>query len=142
MTPTAPTWAQVEEFLDADGWRRLEGGERGGKRSRHVFYEKTLDNGRVLQTHISHSSSKAMSPGRFSSILHHQLEVSQEEFWACIRSKTPVNRPVALDTPPVAHEAWVIDVLVRELHLTAAEIASLSPEEAQRRVHDHWAKPL
>ena len=42
MTPTAPTWGDVEDFLDADGWRQVEKGERGGSRSRHVFYEKTL----------------------------------------------------------------------------------------------------
>lgn len=82
-----------------------------------------------------------MSAGRFSSILHHQLEVSHDQFWECIRSGRPVNRPVPLDVPPAAHEAWVVEVLVRELHLTAPEIAQLTTDEAQRLVHEHWAKP-
>lgn len=141
MTPAAPTWGDVEDFLGADGWRRLEKGERGGGRSRHVFYEKTLDDGRVLQTHISHSRQKTLSPGRFSSVLRYQLEVSREQFWECIRTQGPVDRPVELDTGPIEHEAWVVAVLVGELHMTADQIAGLSEEEARTLVQDHWSRP-
>ena len=141
MTPTAPTWGDVEDFLDADGWRQVDRGERGGGRSRHVFYEKTLDDGRVLQTHISHSRQKTLSPGRFSAVLRHQLEVSREQFWDCIRTQSAVDRPIELEEGPVEHEAWVVAVLVRELHMTAEQIAALSEEEAQRLVHEHWSRP-
>ena len=106
MTPTAPTWGDVEEFLGADGWRPVEKGQRGGGRSPHIFYEKTLDDGRVLQTHISHSQQKTLSPGRFSSVLRYQLEVSREQFWECIRTQRPVDRPIELEARPVEHEAW------------------------------------
>ena len=86
-----------------------------------MFYEKTLDDGRVLQTHLSHSGQETMSAGRFSGILRHQLEVSREG--------------------PVEHEAWVVAVLVEELHMTPEDLEALSPEEAQRLVGDHWSKP-
>ena len=115
MTPAAPTWGDVEAFLRADGWRQVEKGERGGSRSRHVFYEKILDDGRVLQTHISHSRRKTLSPGRFSSVLRHQLEVSREQFWECIRTQRPVDRPIEREEGPVEHEAWVVAVLVGDL---------------------------
>lgn len=139
MTSTAPTWGDVEDFLDADGWRRVQR-ERGGTRSRHVFYEKTLDDGRVLQTHVSHSRQKTLSPGRFGSVLRHQLEVSREQFWECIRTKRPAGRPVELEAKPVEHDAWVVAVVVGELHMTAGQIAALSTDEAQRLVHEHWSR--
>ena len=141
MTPTAPTWGDVEDFLGADGWRRVEKSVRGGSRSRHVFYEKTLDDGRVLQTHISHSRQKTLSPGRFGSVLRYQLEVSRAQFWECMRTQRPVDRPVELEAAPVEHESWVVAVLVGELHMTAEQIAALSEEEARRLVHEHWSQP-
>ena len=141
MTPTSPTWDDIHEFLDADGWRRIDSSARGGGRGRHVFYEKTLDDGRVLQTHLSHSGQETMSAGRFSGILRHQLEVSREEFWQCIRLRKPVTRPVEVDEGPVEHEAWVVAVLVEELRMTPEELEALSPEEAQRLVGELWSKP-
>jgi hypothetical protein len=139
LTPAAPTWADIEAFVVADGWRRSP--QHGGKRQRHLFYEKVLDDGRVLQTHLSHSTQKSLSPGRFSSILRHQLEVSKEEFWRCIGTGAPVDRPVAVEDAPVEHEAWVVAVLVGELHLDPDEIAALTVEEARQIVHDHWSQP-
>jgi hypothetical protein len=82
-----------------------------------------------------------MSPGRFSSILRHDLEVSKDDFWECIRTGQPVDRPVALDEAPVEHEAWVVAVLAGDLHMSAAEIEALTPEQAQQIVNDHWSKP-
>jgi hypothetical protein len=106
VTPTSPSWGDVEGFLKADGWREVPGGERGGERRWHVFFEKVLDDGRVLVTHISHSRQKALSPGRFGAILRHELEVSKEEFWACLRSGRPAERPIEVDEPePTEHEA-------------------------------------
>lgn len=72
-----------------------------------------------------------------------QLEVSREELWAAIRAGEPVERPVPVDPPEerIEHEAWVVEVLVRDLHMSLEEIATLDPEEARRRVHDHWSRP-
>jgi hypothetical protein len=140
LTPLSPSWADIEEFLRADGWRQLAAQERGGKQQSHIFFEKVLSDGRVLQTHSSHSRQKSVSSGRFQTILRFQLEVSRQEFWECIRSGTPVPRPVDLrEDAPVEHEPWVIEVLVRDLHLSAGEIEALSTEEAQDLVHRHWS---
>lgn len=79
MTPTSATWADVERFLFADGWRQIPAGRRGGKRQRHIFFEKLLADGRILQTHISHDRSKAISPGRFATILREQLHMTAGE---------------------------------------------------------------
>ena len=95
----------------------------------------------MLQTHISHSHQKTIGPARFSSVLRHQLEVSREQFWECIRTQRPVDRPVEVEERPVEHEAWVPAVLVGELHMTPAQIEALSEEEAQRLVQVHWSRP-
>lgn len=80
-----PTWAQVERFCRIDGWREVR---RGG----HVFYEKVLEDGRVLRTHRPHSSRKTMSRGRFKAILRHQLGVTEEEFWQTLATRRPAER--------------------------------------------------
>jgi hypothetical protein len=81
-----------------------------------------------------------MSPGLFGSILRNQLEVSKEEFWECVQTGRPVDRPVPLDEGPVEHEAWVVAVLTGDLHMSAEEIEALSSEEAQQLVHDYWSR--
>jgi hypothetical protein len=142
MTPTSPTWGDVENFLGADGWTQTRPGQRGGRRQSHIFYEKLLPDGRVLQTHISHDRGATISAGRFGSILREQLEVSRREFWDAIRSGNPVARPVPVDEEkPPEHEAWVIRVLVENLHMTAEEIEGLSVEEGQALVHKYWSRP-
>lgn len=80
MTPASPTWGDVEDFLRADSWTRVPRAKRGGTRQSHIFFEKVLASGRVLQTHISHDRGSNLSPGRFGSVLRDQLEVSKGEF--------------------------------------------------------------
>jgi hypothetical protein len=140
VTPASPSWADIEKFLDIDGWRQIPAGERGGRRQAHIFFEKLLPEGRLLQTHISHDRSKKISPGRFGTILREQLGVSRADFWEAIRSGEPVLRPVEAEEAPVEHDAWVIAVLVGELHMGAEEIEGLSEDEAMRLVHEHWTR--
>jgi hypothetical protein len=73
-------------------------------------------------------------------VLRHQLEVSREQFWECIRAQRPVDRPIGLEEGPVELEAWMVAVLVGELHMTAEQIAALSEEEARRLVQEHWSR--
>lgn len=141
MTPTSPTWGDVEQFLAADGWRQLPGSARGGKRQSHIFFEKQLADGRTLQAHISHDRSNTMSPGRFGSVLRWELEVSKDEFWEAIRSGEPVDRPVVLDEEAVVeHPAWVMVVLAGPLHMSADEIAVLTEAEAVDLVQGYWSR--
>jgi hypothetical protein len=142
MTPNAPTWGELEKFLGVDKWTQLAPGSRGGSSEDHVFFEKVLPDGRLLQTHISHSRRGRPSAGRFAAILRYQLEVSREQFWTALRNGEPVDRPAVLEEPElVEHEAWVVAVLARELHMTAAQIAALSVDDAKQRVLDHWSRP-
>ncbi|HTD57722.1 MAG TPA: hypothetical protein VK672_02405 [Solirubrobacteraceae bacterium] len=140
MTPDAPTWGEIEKFLEIDRWTRLPASSRGGPSQRHIFFEKLLDSGELLQTHISHSRGGRASPGRFALILRNQIKVSRTDFWQALRSGQPVTRPVPVEPEQVEHEAWVIAVLAGELHMTADQIATLDVEHARQLVLDHWSR--
>jgi hypothetical protein len=141
MTPSAPTWGEMEKFLQADGWTRLPASSRGGSSENHIFFEKLLDTGELLQTHISHSRRGGPSPGRFGVILRQQIKVSRAQFWEALSSGEPVPHPAPLDTEQqVEHEAWVLAVLTSELHMTAEQIEALDAEQAKQLVLDHWAR--
>jgi hypothetical protein len=128
-----PTWGEIERFCRIDGWRE-------SRRTDHVFFEKVLPDGAVLRTHRSFASAKTMSPGRFKAILRNQLCVSEDDFWRALETGEAVARPSA---PPAqeAVPAYLVRVLKDELHLSEAEIAELSPAEAERLAHEHWSQP-
>lgn len=141
MTKASPSWGDVEKFLAADGWKQIPAAKRGGRRQPHIFFEKQLGDGRILQTHISHDRSGTISAGRFGAILRDQLRVSRAEFWEAMRTGEPVDRPVEPEEyAPVEHEAWVVGTLVGQLHMSAEQIEGLSEEEAIELVHKHWSR--
>jgi hypothetical protein len=142
MTPDAPTWGEMEKFLQADGWTRLPASSRGGSGQRHIFFEKLLDSGELLQTHISHSRRGGPSPGRFGLILREQIKVSRAQFWKALSSGEPRPRPAAVETEQQAeHEAWVMAVLAGELRMTTEQIEALDVDQARQMVLDHWSRP-
>ena len=129
-----PTWGEVEQFCRIDGWHE-------SRRTDHLFFEKTLADGTVLRTHRSFASGKTMSAGRFKAILRDQLQVSAKDFWRALDIGEAVARP---SEPPSAEpglQAYLLRVLKEELHLSEAEIARLTPPEAERLVHEHWSQP-
>ena len=126
------TWAEVEEFCKRDGWQHIRSAD-------HQFYRKVLGDGTVLETHISFSSNKTMSPGRFMSVLRTQLKVSQEDFWDTLRTGKPAPRPSTPLAEPRRHEGWVIQVLTLQLDLGLSQIEQLTPEQAMQLIYDYWS---
>jgi hypothetical protein len=63
-------------------------------------------------------------------------------FREALRSREPVPRPALVDTEQqVEHEAWVLAVLVGELHMTAKQIEEMDVEQARQLVLDHRSRP-
>jgi len=128
-----PTWAEVEAFLRADRWEEVR--ETG-----HAFFRKTLDDGRVLETHRSFAGKKTMSRGRFAAILRSQLECSPDDFWEAIRTGRPMRRPSSLPPPAPTYPLWAVRVLTESLHMTEDEVRALSPEEVVERAEAYWSQ--
>ena len=134
-----PDWSEVEAFCRIDGWQGVD----EGRSADHRYFRLVLDDGTVLETRVSHSENKTMSPGRWKAILRDQLRVSDEDFWRALRTKKPVGRPSA---PPAEEEiqqvpAWAAAVLSTQLGMAPADIAKLGRDEAVERAHEAWSRP-
>lgn len=128
-----PTWGDIDAFCEADGWE-------GDRDTDHAFWEKTLPNGEVLQTHRSFKVSEEIGPNLFGLILRSQLKVSRTEFWEAIRTGKPVTRPVdPLDEVP-AYDAWVVSGLLSKGY-TEDQIREYSPEDAKELLQRLWSEP-
>ena len=133
-----PVWSEVEAFCRIDGWVEVD----KGRSADHRYYRLVMDDGTVLETRVSHSSKKTMSPGRWKAILRDQLHVSDEDFWSTLRTKKSVERPSA---PPDESEieqvpAWAAVVLSSRLKMSPTEIAALGRDRAIQLAHDAWSK--
>lgn len=105
----------------------------------HLTLEFELHDGRILRTRISRPVDRTTyGPSIWSHILRDQLEVSPEEFWACILERQPPDRG-APAMPPDSLPANLVFGLIREVGLTADEVAALSKEEAVARIQRFWS---
>jgi hypothetical protein len=134
-----PDWSEVEAFCRSEGWEEVD----EGRSPDHRYFRLVLEEGIVLETRVSHSSKKTMSPGRWKAILRDQLQVSDEDFWHALRTKKPVRRPSG---PPREEEieqvpAWAASVLSSRLGMSPPEIASLGRDGAIQLAQEAWSKP-
>lgn len=134
-----PAWSEVEAFCRIDGWVEVD----QGRSADHRYFRLVRDDGNVLETRVSHSSKKTMSPGRWKAILRDQLQVSEEDFWSALRTKKSVERPSA---PPAEGEieqvpAWAAMLLSSRLKMSLEEIAALGRDRAIQLAHETWSKP-
>lgn len=127
----APTWGEIEAFLAADkGWKRVRG-------TGHDFYEKTLQDGTVLQTHVSHSKNKSMHPDTFKSLIcARQLQVTGTQFWATISTGKSQRAGVVAVAKPDKLTLALIQEVRRRLHYTDEQLEGLTGTEAKRRLKE------
>lgn len=134
-TSRPPTWREFERLLAIDGWVEL-------RRTGHVFYEKVLTGGEILQTHRSLAGDKSMSVGRFRQILAVQLRVSVSDFWKALATGDPVARPSPEPEPGAASlPVSLVIALERKLGIVQAEIEGLDRPAAQALLDEHRARP-
>ena len=73
---------------------------------------KTLRDGTVLYTQISHGSGSVQDPDLFKFILREELKVTEEQFWACVdRDELPVREGDRVDEPVAPKDAVPYDLL-------------------------------
>lgn len=137
MTSPAPTCADHEKFCRAEGWQPVRDAGRTG--THHVTYELALHDGRILRTRISHPVVRSSySQHIWSHILRDQLDVDQAAFWACLRDGIKPNRG-APESPAGALPAELVNLLLRRVGLSEAEVAAMTRAEAVARMQEYWA---
>jgi hypothetical protein len=129
-----PVWGHIGEFCTADGWSEVRS-DTG-----HIFWERTLPDGTVLQTHRSMDAGKRISPNVFARILRDQLRVNKAQFWEAIRTGQPVDRRMPLDEAPPEYPAWVVVGLLKYGY-TEDQVRGMTPEEAEALLTEKWSTP-
>lgn len=115
---------------------------RGREVGHHVTWELSLADGRVLRTRISHPvNKKAYGPALWKTILRDQLEVTEAEFWACIKDAVRPDRGHAVELPPDALPAQLVNQLIRQAGVAEHEVARMSLPQALEALAAHWSTP-
>jgi len=137
VTWPAPTRQAHEPFCTTEGWQQVRNA-RGQAVSHHVTYELQLHDGRILRTRISHPVNReTYGPSMWSHILQEQLDVDQATFWACVQDGKKPDRGTH-EPPPQALPADLVHLLLTQVHLSEADVAAMSKEEAIARMQRYW----
>lgn len=121
-----------DAFCRTEGWNLVRGAT-GKTVTHHKTYEITLWDGRVLRTRISRPiNSSEYGPRLWSHILKQQLEVTQEEFWDCVRNgKVPDRGFAPMPAPEHSIPLFLLKELIR-LGVSEKDALALTPAEAAR----------
>jgi hypothetical protein len=123
-----------------EGWVRVRDAQ-GRTGTHHVTYELHLHDGRILRTRISHPPDRTTyGKSIWAHILRDQLDVSQDEFWACVKDKVKPDRGTP-KAPAETLPADLVHLLITRLGLDDAEVGKMSKAEAVARIQDYWIQP-
>jgi hypothetical protein len=137
MTWPAPTRKDHEGFCVTEGWQPVRDA-RGRTGTHHVTYELHLRDGRILRTRISHPVNRdGYGPQLWSHILRDQLDVEQPSFWACVQDGIKPGRG-APEPPAEALPADLVHLLITRAHLSEADVAAMTKDEAIASIQRYW----
>ncbi|MDY7100716.1 MAG: cytotoxic translational repressor of toxin-antitoxin stability system [Actinomycetota bacterium] len=141
MSGRVPTRKDHQRFCEVEGWALVRNA-RGGTGSHHLTYELALPDGRILRTRVSHPPNKRdISRRLFAHILRDQLDVAEDEFWACIDDGRPPSRgrPAPPEREPLPPE--IVSLLVTKVGMTEARVRELTKVEAIGILQKYWTSP-
>lgn len=137
MSWPEPTRKDHEAFCAAEGWQRVRDA-RGRTGTHHVTYELAIPDGRILRTRISHPVDRSgYGPSLWSHILRDQLQVTETEFWSCVRENIEPDRG-APELPAAALPADLVHMLIARVGLSEGEVAAMSKDQAVVRLQQYW----
>jgi len=127
-------------FCETEGWQLVRNA-RGRTSGHHALtYELYLHDGRILKTRISQPpDASTYGAAIWGHILRDQLDVDEEAFWACVRSGVKPDRGEP-EAPGEALPAELAHLLVTRLHLSSAEVALMTKDEAIARMQEFWSQ--
>jgi hypothetical protein len=130
------TYGQHRAFVETEGWTR---GKPGTGHDNYLFAPVNPDTA-VLRTGISHSaaSTEYFDAKMRAKIVHEQLQVTEQEFWACVNDgQLPERRTdgysIGLrgreNSPPPPQNQGLLQQLLDEFGVTASDVAGM-PDRA------------
>lgn len=125
-------------FVETEGWtKKTEAGSK--KTGDHHRYTLELATGDVLYTRVSHGAGSIDDPNLVAAVLREQLQVSEDEFWACVDDGVlpPRPQPVTHEHPGPAVDARLLRNLVRKVGMSPAELEGITQEQAVE-IWTHW----
>lgn len=126
-----------EAFCLREGWERVRDA-RGRTGIHHVTYELTLKDGCILRTRISHPVDRSCyGPALWGHILRDQLQVSEGEFWSCVKDGVKPDRGEP-ELPAETIPADLVYLLITRVGLAESVVAAMSRDEAVARLQRHW----
>jgi hypothetical protein len=132
-----PTRREHQNFCLNEGWTQVRNAR--GKGGHHVTFELPLPDGRVLRTRISHPPNRqTYGPSMWAHILRDQLQVSEYEFWACVREKELPQRGHDVPTTPSIPAGVVAQLL--SYGVEDSEVRLMSRSEAIERLNRIWSQ--
>lgn len=138
MTWPQPTRETHEKFCVVEGWTRVRD-TRGRTGTHHATYELGLKDGRTLRTRISHPVDRtAYGPSIWSHILRDQLQVIEDEFWACVQDGIKPDRGEP-EIPAGVLPAELVYLLINRVGLDEAAVATMTKDEAVGRLNQYWS---
>lgn len=100
--------------------------------------ELRLSDGRVLLTRISHPVDRTVyGRSMWAHVLRDQLDVTEAEFWACVRDRALPERSRPVEEPP-SLPLWLVTHLL-EAGVPQAEITLMDEEQAKQRIARIWS---
>jgi hypothetical protein len=139
MTWPQPTRQFHEKFCQVEGWTQARDAQ-GRTGTHHVTYELRLRDGRILRTRISHPVDRTTyGPGIWGHILRDQLQVTDADFWRCVREGVKPDRGEP-EVPAEALPAELVHLLINRVGLDEAAVAAMTRDEAVARLNRYWAE--
>ncbi len=135
----APTRADHASFCQGENWRLVRDA-RGRTGTHHITYELDLPDGRTLRTRVSHPPDRtAYGRQLWRHILRDQLQVTEREFWACVRGGVTPTRAIPTQSTE-ALPADLVRLLVSRVGLTEDQVALMTEAQAIERLEQYWAQ--
>ncbi|MEV0560156.1 hypothetical protein [Dactylosporangium sp. NPDC050588] len=139
MRHPAPTRQDHERFCQVDGWVRVRDAH-GRTGTHHLIHELTLKDGRTLRTGISHPPDRTgYGPALWAHILRDQLQVSEAEFWACVRDGARPDRGEPVRRQP-SLPADLVHLLITRVGVDERAVAAMTRDEALDRLRRFWSE--
>lgn len=129
-----PTFRDLQTYLERDGgWEEVPNLARGRRRvGDHWRYRKTLPDGTVLRTKVSHALGDEIGRDLLAHIVRDQLRTTMEHFSDVVAGRS--TSEAAASEPQVEPiPGWLVVRLIHTAGLPEAEVRGMSAEDARAR---------